>query len=160
MKRKDPETAVLDYTEAVRLAPEVAAFYSTRAKAYRQLDRHEIADVDAVKAVELEGAQFGAKTPDRIVLGILNYRAVSLPQPSYPTFPPDLHESGDVEFAVEVSETGQVTKAWIQDAGKMWFRETGVAAAERARFKPLLVNGQPAKFTGLVRYTFTAPKQR
>jgi TonB family protein len=160
MKRKDYETAVLDYTESVRLAPEVADAYSGRAKANRQLERHEAADADAVKVVELQGAQFGAKPPEMIELGILNYRAMSLPQPPYPDFAarytPD-REEGDVEIAVEVSETGQVTKAWGQN-GDAFLYETAISAAERVRFKPLMVNGKPSKFTGRVRYTFTAPK--
>ncbi|HEV8367579.1 MAG TPA: hypothetical protein VGQ39_06460 [Pyrinomonadaceae bacterium] len=157
MNRKDYETAALDYTESVRLAPESVVSYKGREAANRKLERHELADADVVKAVELEGAQFGAKTPEMIELGILNYRATSLAQPPYPDLPVHLRKSGDVEIAVEVSETGQVLKAWGQ-YGNSWLYDTAVPAAERVRFKPLIINGKAAKFTGRLRYTFTAPK--
>jgi len=157
MKRNDFDSAVLDYTECIRLAPEVAASYSARAGANSKLERHEAADADSIKAVELESAQFGAKPPERITLGILNYRALSLPQPRYPESAIANRESGDVEISVEINEAGEVTTAWGQ-TGSWRLRETAIPAAERVRFKPLLINGQPAKFTGRLRYTFAAPK--
>jgi TonB family protein len=154
MARNDFDSAVLDYSESIRLAPEVAALYTARAPAYRKLEKHEAADADAVKAVELEYAQFGAKPPERISLGILNYRAMSLPQPRYPL---DTRESGDVEISVEINEAGQVTKAWGQ-TGSWQLHQTAIPAAEQVRFKPLLINGQPVQFTGRLRYTFATPK--
>jgi TonB family protein len=157
MGRNDFDSAVLDFTESIRLAPEVASSYTARATANRKLERHEAADADSVKAAELEYAQFGAKLPERITLGILNYRATNLPQPPYPQSARDKGESGDVEISVEINEAGQVTKAWGQ-TGSWDLHETAIPAAERVRFKPLLINGQPAKFTGRLRYTFAAPK--
>ena len=70
MARNDFDSAVLDYTESIRLAPGVAASYTARAAANRKLEKHEPADADVIKAVELEHAQFGAKPPERISLGI------------------------------------------------------------------------------------------
>ncbi len=157
MARNDFDSAVLDYTEAVHLVPEVAASYKARAEANRKLERHEAADADVIKAVELEGAQFGAKLPERITLGILNYRAMDLPQPRYPQSVLDRRESGDVEISVEINEAGQVTKAWGQ-TGSWQLHEAAIPAAERVRFKPLMINGQAIKYTGRLRYTFAAPK--
>ena len=82
---------------------------------------------------------------------------MSLPQPRYPDSALDSRESGDVEISVEINEAGQVTKAWGQ-TGSWHLHETAIPAAERVRFKPLLINGQPVKFTGRLRYTFAAPK--
>jgi tetratricopeptide (TPR) repeat protein len=157
MKRNDYETAVLDYTESVRLAPEIAASYSGRMAAYRKLERHELADLDRVKAVELEGSEFGAKAPEVIELGIINYRATSLPQPSYPEIALYTRPSGDVLIAVVINEAGQVVKSWGQD-GPPLLQGPAIEVAKRARFKPLMVNGNAVKFSGYLQYTFAAPK--
>jgi len=91
------------------------------------------------------------------LLNSLRTLGVLCDQPRYPDSAVDSRESGDVEISVEINEAGQVTKAWGQ-TGSWHLHETAIPAAERARFKPLLINGQPVKFTGRLRYTFAAPK--
>ena len=83
----------------------------------------------------------------------LQSKAVSKPQPTYPPQAVAARVQGQVVVKVVVDETGHVISAEAV-AGHMLLREASVQAAERTRFSPTLVAGQPVKASGLITYNF------
>ncbi len=85
--------------------------------------------------------------------GILNGKAVSKPQPSYPQEARDAGTQGMVTVKIVIDEEGNVISAEAIQ-GPQLLREAAVNAAKQARFSPTLLSGQPVKVTGLVTYNF------
>ena len=85
--------------------------------------------------------------------GILNSKAIELPQPNYPEELRKARVAGKVIVRVIVDETGKVISAEIED-GPIPFRLPSLEAARKARFAPMLVAGQPVKVTGVITYIF------
>jgi TonB family protein len=95
-----------------------------------------------------------AKVVDRtqpIELGILNSKAIELPDPVIEKGAPRF--GGKVRVRVTVDETGKVILAEIED-GRIELRRLALEAARKARFAPTLVEGQPVKVTGILTYLF------
>jgi len=95
-----------------------------------------------------------AKPIDRsqpIESGILNSKAIELPDPKLPEGAARL--GGKVRVRVIVDETGKVISAEIED-GRIELRRSALEAARKARFAPTLIDGQPVKITGLLTYLF------
>ena len=88
-------------------------------------------------------------------LGILNNLATDLPKPIYPAEAKKNHVSGQVQVKVFLDETGKIVSAEAT-FGPEALRAAAVEAAKRARFKPQLVNGVPAKVFGIITYDFDA----
>lgn len=83
--------------------------------------------------------------------GILNSKAIELPDPVLPQGSPRL--GGKVRVRVVVDETGKVISAEIED-GRIELRRASLEAARKARFRPTLLEGQPVKITGIITYLF------
>jgi TonB family protein len=83
--------------------------------------------------------------------GVLNGKAIELPEPKLAAGVPKV--GGIVRVRVVVDETGKVISAEIED-GRIELRRAAVEAARKARFKPMLIDGQPVKVTGLISYLF------
>ena len=88
-------------------------------------------------------------------LGVLNNLATDLPKPIYPAEAKKNHVSGQVQVKVFLDETGKIVSAEAT-FGPEALRAAAVEAAKRARFKPQLVNGVPAKVFGIITYDFDA----
>ncbi len=86
-------------------------------------------------------------------LGILNNLATDLPKPIYPAEAKKNHVSGQVQVKVFLDETGKIVSAEAT-FGPEALRAAAVEAAKRARFKPQMVNGVPAKGFGIITYDF------
>jgi TonB family protein len=86
--------------------------------------------------------------------GVLNGKAVSLPLPPYPDAAAAVKASGAVNVQVVVDESGNVVSA-IAVAGHPLLRAAAVDAARAATFSPVILNGEPARITGVVTYVFT-----
>jgi TonB family protein len=95
----------------------------------------------------------GAAKGEPIQGGILNSKAVDLPQPHYPEEARKARVAGKVIVRVIVDETGKVISAEIED-GPIPLRLPALEAARKARFAPMLVAGQPVKVTGVITYIF------
>lgn len=54
MTAKDYPAAIEDYTKAIALDPTNPVFYSNRAAAYSSSNNHELAIVDAEKAIQVD----------------------------------------------------------------------------------------------------------
>ena len=85
--------------------------------------------------------------------GILNAKAVSKPEPSYPPRAKAAGVSGMVTVQVIIDESGKVISA-RSVAGPRSLRQSAAQAAKQARFKPTLLSGTPVKVTGVITYNF------
>ena len=91
--------------------------------------------------------------PGMVQGGLLNSKAIELPEPEYPEDAKRARAGGRVIVSVIVDETGKVISAEVED-GPIQFRRVAVEAARKARFKPMLVDGQPVKVSGVLSYRF------
>ncbi len=85
--------------------------------------------------------------------GVLNGKAIELPQPPYPPAAFAVHASGTVSVQVLIDEDGHVVSANAV-SGHPLLRSAAVQAAHSARFSPTLLGGQPVKVSGVINYNF------
>ena len=84
---------------------------------------------------------------------VLNGTALALPQPTYPPLARAARVSGTVTVQVLIDEQGNVTSARAVD-GHPLLQAACVAAARQAKFSPTLLEGEPVKVTGVIKYNF------
>ncbi|HJR09670.1 MAG TPA: energy transducer TonB [Pyrinomonadaceae bacterium] len=85
--------------------------------------------------------------------GVLNGKAISLPQPAYPPLAKAARASGVVHVQVLLDENGTVISA-NAIAGHPLLQHAAVQAARRASFAPTRLSGQPVKVSGTIAYNF------
>ena len=85
--------------------------------------------------------------------GVLNGKAISKPQPSYPLAAKRERAQGTVVVQLTVDETGKVIDAQAV-SGHPLLRGAGVDAAKHAKFSPTLLCGKPVKVSGVITYNF------
>jgi TonB family protein len=85
--------------------------------------------------------------------GVLNGKAVSKPEPTYPATARAVHATGMVTVQVTVDETGNVVSA-TAITGQPLLQAAAVAAARQAKFTPTRLSGQPVKVSGVLTYNF------
>ena len=88
--------------------------------------------------------------------GVLNGKAINLPQPSYPPVAKAAKASGNVTVAVTINEDGNVVAAHAV-SGHPLLQAAAVAAARQAKFSPTKLGGKPVKVNGIVTYNFVLP---
>ena len=91
--------------------------------------------------------------PVRLASSVLTGNAVSMPAPPYPQSAKTVHAQGPVVVQVVVDEQGRVVSARAT-SGHPLLRLSAEQAAQRARFTPTLLGGQPVKVTGVITYNF------
>jgi TonB family protein len=91
----------------------------------------------------------------RISGGVLNSKAVSLPQPEFPAIARSAHASGEVTVQVIVDETGNVVYAHAV-SGHPLLQSAAANAARQASFRPTRLEGEPVKVAGVLIYNFVA----
>ena len=93
----------------------------------------------------------GAKNAKRgpVAGGVLNGKAIYLPQPEAPAG----EASGVVSVQVLIDEQGSVIDAKAV-SGPQHLHQAAVNAARLARFTPTLLMGEPVKVTGVLAYNF------
>src|ERR1043165_9392225 len=97
----------------------------------------------------------GEPTREPITGGVLNGKALALPQPAYPPLARAAHISGTVTIQVLIDEQGNVVDAHAVE-GHPLLQPACLAAARQARFSPTSLEGVPVKVTGVIQYTFIA----
>jgi TonB family protein len=114
-------------------------------------------------SLKVEAAVVGVVKPGenpapgaKIEGGVLNGKALELPQPVYPPIAAAAHASGAVRVEVLIDEQGNVVSAHAIE-GHPLLQGACVAAARKARFSPTLLEGEPVKVTGVIQYFFVAP---
>ncbi len=95
-------------------------------------------------------------SPSTISGGILNDKAIELPQPVYPSQARAVRATGNVMIAVTVDEQGNVITATAV-SGHVLLRSTSETAARLAKFNPTYLSGKPVKVVGTIVYEFTTP---
>lgn len=114
---------------------------------------------DADDAAEELGA--GAETPPpasegpTVAGGVLNGRAISKPQPTYPALARAAGASGVVTVRVTVDESGRVVSA-EGVSGHPLLQQAAVQAARDARFSPTLLGEKAVRVSGVLTYNFVA----
>jgi TonB family protein len=98
-------------------------------------------------------AEYGASKRKAIQGGVLNGKALSLPQPGYPPIARAAKASGTVNVEVLVDELGSVIAAHAV-SGHPLLQGAAVNAARQAKFSPTSVNGEPTKINGIITYNF------
>lgn len=93
------------------------------------------------------------KVPKVISGGVINGKATSLPQPVYPAAARAVGAKGAVNVAVTIDENGNVVSA-SATSGHPLLKQAAVAAAQRARFAPTKLSGQPVSVKGIIIYNF------
>jgi TonB family protein len=93
--------------------------------------------------------------PKRTIIagGVLNGKAISKPQPAYPTIALAARAQGTVVVQIVVDEEGRVISASAV-SGHPLLQQAAVAAARQARFSPTRLSGQPVKVSGVITYNF------
>jgi periplasmic protein TonB len=89
----------------------------------------------------------------RLPSTVLASKAISLPQPPYPTIAKQARIQGQVNIQILVDERGTVISAQVVSGNPM-LTYAARDAAMRARFTPTLLNDQPAKVQGTIIYNF------
>ena len=92
-----------------------------------------------------------AKAP--LTGGVLNDKAIELPQPVYPEAAKQAGISGLVKVEVTINEQGKVIAAEATDGPKE-LRAAAVEAARKARIEPVRLHGGLIKVTGVLTYNF------
>ncbi|HEV7860949.1 MAG TPA: energy transducer TonB [Pyrinomonadaceae bacterium] len=85
--------------------------------------------------------------------GVLNGKAINLPKPVLPEAARRIRSNDVINVEVIIDETGKVISARAL-SGNMMLRDACVQAAQRARFSPTKISGQPVKVSGNITYTF------
>jgi TonB family protein len=88
--------------------------------------------------------------------GVLNGKAISLPQPEYPAEAKAAGAAGSVAVQVTIDEQGTVVSAQAV-SGHAMLQPAAVSAALQARFTPTSLMGEPVKVTGVIVYNFARP---
>jgi TonB family protein len=96
-------------------------------------------------------AQPGERAP--ISGGVLNNKALSLPQPESPANGNGVKVLGTVVVQILVDEAGNVINAHAT-SGPPLLQSAAVAAARLAKFSPTSLMGEPVKVTGVLTYNF------
>lgn len=85
--------------------------------------------------------------------GVLNANALYLPKPKYPEQAKAEALRGAVSVQVVIDEKGNVISA-IAVSGYELLRKHAVKAARKAKFKKMLIDCKPQKYTGTIVYNF------
>lgn len=92
-------------------------------------------------------------SPKTISGGVLNGKAISLPQPPYPAAARSVRANGNVSVQVLVDEAGNVVSANAV-SGHPLLRAAATQAARGAKFNPTELSGTKVKVTGVIVYSF------
>ena len=80
-------------------------------------------------------------------------QVLELPKPQYPPIAKAAHASGAVEVQVLVDFDGTVVAA-TAISGHPLLQAAAVNAARKARFTPMMQDGEPVKVVGVIQYNF------
>ena len=91
--------------------------------------------------------------PKTISGGVVNGKAISLPQPIVSAAAKAVRANGQVSVQILIDEDGNVVSA-NATSGNSLLRASAEQAARRAKFKPTQLSGQPVKVSGVITYNF------
>jgi TonB family protein len=85
---------------------------------------------------------------------VMNGKALTLITPGYPPEARARHLAGSAYIAVLIDEDGNVSRARSVCGGNLELNQASVMAAQRSKFSPTKVKGEPVQVTGLIIYRF------
>src|SRR6267378_642719 len=85
--------------------------------------------------------------------GVLNGKAISLPQPEYPAAAKVAGAAGTVVVRITIDEQGNVISAQAL-SGPPTLTQASINAALQAKFAPTLLVGEPVQVIGIITYNF------
>ncbi len=88
--------------------------------------------------------------------GVVNGKALSLPEPEFPAAAKAIGAGGAVNVEVVIDEEGNVESAEAV-SGHPLLRSASENAARQAKFSPSKLEGHPAKVSGVIIYTVGEP---
>ncbi len=94
------------------------------------------------------------KPPAVVSGGVLNGKAISKPNPTYPAIAKAARQQGTVAVQILVDESGKVISATAIN-GPPLLRQAAVQGAFQTRFSPTLLSGQAVKVSGTITFNFT-----
>ena len=100
---------------------------------------------------EIDAHPLGLPTPRTIVGGLLNDRAIKVPQPRYPKAVRSANARGIVTVQVLIDMTGHVVSASALN-GPPIMKAAAVQAARQAEFDPFIINGEAKMVSGVLTY--------
>src|SRR5919107_585198 len=108
---------------------------------------------------EGEAAAYKARAEGMLKLGpieggVINGKAISKPQPSYPAEAKQARAEGTVPVDMLVGENGVVLYACARGDTHPSLKAASEFAAYNARFTPTRLNGKPVKVRGVITYRF------
>lgn len=159
------EDALRDYDEAIKLRPADAELYMGRAVVHERMGNGELAAADKGRAASLNALKGkvpgptdqegpaekpNANTGDsgKISGGMMNSKAISMPEPEYPAAAKAARASGAVIVNITVNAKGEVVAAQAM-SGHPLLKAPAVKAAMQAKFNP-----GPASIQGSLTYDF------
>jgi protein TonB len=89
----------------------------------------------------------------KVSQGVLTAKAISLPQPPYPSLAKQIRIQGPVTVQILVDEDGRVISAQTM-SGHPMLLAAAKEAALRARFTATKLSGQAVKVQGVITYNF------
>jgi Gram-negative bacterial TonB protein C-terminal len=90
--------------------------------------------------------------------GVLNSKALELPQAKYPVEALKTKAAGRVTVKILLDEKGNLVSAEAIDGPEI-FRASALEAAKRAKFTLTLIGTRPVKVSGLLTYDFAPPPE-
>jgi len=93
--------------------------------------------------------------PKSVSAGVINIKAIDLPEPDYPADAKAAGAGGAVILKVEVDESGNVLSAQTV-SGHSLLRSAAEKAARNTKFEPVTLNGKPVKASGILVFNFVA----
>ena len=111
------------------------------------------ANYSANKMAPIATPSTSTKEPKTISGGVVNGKAISLPQPPYPPAARAVRASGTVTVQVLIDVDGHVLSA-NAISGHPLLRSAAVAAARTAIFTPMILGGENVKVSGIITYNF------
>jgi TonB family protein len=98
-----------------------------------------------------------SNTAEKVISGgVINGKAIALPDPVYPAAAKAVNASGTVMVQVTIDEAGNVISAKAV-SGHPLLQAAAVDAARSARFSPTFLSNEPVKVSGILKYDFVLP---
>lgn len=161
-EKNDAGSAIKDYTEGIKIDPDIEDLYAERSEAYRRLGEIDLARTDSTRVGAMRDGKIDNKTPNSTAgqtadptssAENLNDRATKLVQPAYPAAARAVRATGSVTVQVTIDEKGNVVTATATN-GHPFLREAAATAARESKFAPTLKDGKAVKVSGELNFRF------
>ncbi|MBA3633279.1 MAG: TonB family protein [Acidobacteria bacterium] len=135
------------------ILPDESEKYEQIAKGWELREKNSALGKDANDSKTTSSNQ--AVLPKSVSAGVLNIKAIDLPEPVYPAQARAAGAGGAVILSVEVDESGNVLSAQVI-SGHPLLRPIAEQATRNTKFEPITINGKPVNVTGILVFNFVS----